>query len=86
MAEYRIVVARSAEREFVSLPLSVQRRITAMIDSLASVPRPPRVKKLAGTADLWRIRVGEYRIVYRIDDARRLVDITRIRHRKEVYR
>jgi len=86
VAEYRIVLARSAEREFLALPASMRRRVAVAIDTLATTPRPPRVKKLAGTADLWRIRVGDYRVIYRIDDERRVIDIAHVRHRKEVYR
>jgi mRNA interferase RelE/StbE len=55
------------------------------IDGLAANPRPPGVKKLRGTRDLWRIRVGDYRVIYRVDDAKRLVDISHVRHRREAY-
>lgn len=85
MAEYRIVLARSAERELLSLPGSVEARVVVAIDLLAQEPRPSGVKKLKGTSDLWRIRVGDYRIVYRIDDRKREIDISHIRHRKDVY-
>jgi mRNA interferase RelE/StbE len=86
VAEYRIVLARSAERELLSLPGSVEARVAVAIDSLAQEPRPSGVKKLKGTSDLWRIRVGDYRIVYRIDDRKHEVDISHIRHRKDVYK
>jgi mRNA interferase RelE/StbE len=49
------------------------------------MPRPPGVKKLRGSSDLWRIRLGNYRIIYRVDDRKRLIDITHIRHRKDAY-
>jgi mRNA interferase RelE/StbE len=55
------------------------------LERLASTPRPPGCKKLKGGDDEWRIRVGDYRIVYEIDDTARAVDVTRIAHRREVY-
>jgi mRNA interferase RelE/StbE len=55
------------------------------IDGLAVNPRPSGVKKLRGTRDLWRIRVGDYRVVYRVDDSERLVDVSHVRHRREAY-
>jgi mRNA interferase RelE/StbE len=86
VAEYRIVLARSAERELLSLPHNVEARVAVAIELLAQEPRPSGIKKLKGTADLWRIRVGDYRIVYRIDDRKREIDISHIRHRKDVYK
>ena len=53
---------------------------------LISNPRPPGVIKLRGAENEWRIRVGDYRIIYEIDDDKRLIAILRIRHRREVYR
>lgn len=85
MANYRVVLAKSAERELLKLPESIQLRIEKEIDLLPSTPRPPGVKKLVGTKDLWRIRVGRYRIIYRIQDIHKLIDITQIRHRKDAY-
>jgi mRNA interferase RelE/StbE len=63
----------------------VRDRIHAVIDGLATEPRPVGVVKLAGRAD-YRVRVGEYRVVYAVDDAERLVIVARIGHRREVYR
>ena len=85
MAEYRIVLARSAERELQGLPRPLQQRAVRAIDALAEDARPPGVKKLRGTADLWHIRVGDYLVIYRIDDRGRLIDVTHIRHRKDAY-
>ena len=56
------------------------------IDGLSGNPRPPGVRKLVGHESLYRIRVGQYRVVYDIDDQGRSIRITRIRHRREVYR
>jgi mRNA interferase RelE/StbE len=55
------------------------------VERLASVPRPPGCKKLKGGDKQWRIRVGNYRIVYEVDDVAKTVDVTRIAHRREVY-
>jgi mRNA interferase RelE/StbE len=60
-------------------------RVAPRLDNLASNPRPPGCKKLKGGDKEWRIRVGDYRVVYTIDDARLLVEVTRISHRREVY-
>jgi mRNA interferase RelE/StbE len=60
-------------------------RIVLRLEHLAATPRPPGCKKLKGGDKEWRIRVGEYRIVYVIDDRARTVDVTRIAHRRDVY-
>jgi len=85
MAEYQVVLARLAERDILKLPFQIQKRIELAIDRLCMNPRPGGVKKLKGGSGLWRIRVGDYRVIYRIDDSKRLVDISHIRHRKEAY-
>ncbi|MFQ5840469.1 MAG: type II toxin-antitoxin system RelE/ParE family toxin [Candidatus Methylomirabilales bacterium] len=85
MAEYRIVLARSTERDLRNLQRVLQLRLIKVIDTLATHPRPVGVKKLRGTRDLWRIRVGDYRVIYRIDDREQLIDVTHVRHRKEAY-
>jgi mRNA interferase RelE/StbE len=86
VAEYSVVFARSARRELERLRREVARRILARIEGLASNPRPPRCVKLQGAANLWRIRVGEYRVIYSIDDSARIVDISGVRHRNDAYR
>ena len=60
-------------------------RIMPRLERLATAPRPPGCKNLKGGDKEWRIRVGDYRIVYEIDDTARIVDVTRIAHRREVY-
>lgn len=67
------------------LTSTVVERILPRIRELADNPRPPGCKKLHGFKNRWRIRVGDWRIVYRIDDSQKVVDITRIAHRREVY-
>jgi mRNA interferase RelE/StbE len=85
LPDYRLVVARSAERDLAGLPNALQERIISAIDRLASEPRPPGVKKLKGPGSLWRIRVGDYRVIYTIRDKERVVDVSHIRDRKEAY-
>lgn len=86
MAEYSITFARSARKELEKLDAVWVRRIFPAIESLSLNPRPPNCKKLKGHHDLWRIRVGDYRVIYSIDDSRRVVDINAVRHRSEAYR
>ncbi|HEY4272368.1 MAG TPA: type II toxin-antitoxin system RelE/ParE family toxin [Candidatus Udaeobacter sp.] len=82
---YRVVVERSAEKDLRKLPLDVRSRVANVLRSLVNNPRPIGSRKLAGTKHDWRIRVGDYRVIYEIADSR-VVRVYRIRHRKEVYR
>jgi mRNA interferase RelE/StbE len=86
MPKYTITFARSARKELQSLPIDVAERLLKKIESLTINARPAGSKKLSGATDLWRVRVGDYRVVYKIDDNRRIVDVTVVRHRREVYR
>lgn len=86
MSTYQLTFARSARRDLEDLPRSVAARILARIEALAENPRPHGCRKLQGPSQLWRIRAGEYRVVYKIDDKDRIVDIAVIRHRSEAYR
>jgi mRNA interferase RelE/StbE len=86
MARYKVLVKPSADRALRKLPATVQKRIVVAIAELADDPRPPGAVKLSGEEDLWRIRVGSYRVVYEIRDAMLLVMVLRIAHRKDVYR
>jgi len=83
---YSLEFTASASREFRSLDRQVQRRITEKVDALCDNPFPSGSKKLKGEVEHFRIRVGDYRVVYRIDGKRVVVVIVRIGHRKEVYR
>ena len=84
---YQVEIKPSAKRELKKLPKKVIGEIVAKIESLADYPRPPGCKKLEGTRDtLWRVRTGDYRILYAIDDVIRIVDIHHIGHRIEVYK
>jgi mRNA interferase RelE/StbE len=82
---YTVTFAASARKELTGLPPDVIARLLPKIRELARNPRPAGCKKLHGYKNRWRIRAGNYRVVYAIDDTGKSVDITRIAHRKEVY-
>ena len=84
MADYRLDISRSAIKELEELPGSVIERVREKIRALSSEPRPPGSKKLRDRRD-WRVRVGDYRILYTIDDSQRVIDIGAIRHRSKAY-
>ena len=86
MACYRIVWKQSARKELRKIPKATIARIVALVDDLAENPVPPGVKKLAGTSHTYRIRTGNYRVVYNIDNHVLVVEIVRVGHRKEVYK
>lgn len=83
---YQVVVERAAEKDLKRLASGVRPRIVAAIVSLAKNPRPPGCRKLVGAENDWRIRVGDYRIIYEIADTVRIVRVNRIRHRRDAYR
>ena len=83
---YEVLIERTAERDLRSLPNTLFDRIVPRIKALAEAPRPPGCHKLAGSKNNWRIRIGDYRVLYEIDDARKRIRIFRVRHRREVYR
>jgi mRNA interferase RelE/StbE len=83
---YQIVMTVEARRNMLALPKGIVRRVHVCILALAEKPRPPKTKKLKSTGDLWRVRVGDYRIVYQIEDDRLMIVVIRIGHRREVYR
>jgi mRNA interferase RelE/StbE len=83
---YTIILSKPAVKALRSLQSNVNSRVGAAIDSLKEEPRPAGCKKLMGQEELWRIRLGDYRIVYAVDDVIRVVDIRRIGHRGDIYR
>jgi mRNA interferase RelE/StbE len=83
---YSLVIKRSAEKELKKLPVGDLRRVVDRIRGLTQQPRPSGCEKLSGEAERYRIRQGDYRIVYGIDDAAHVVEIVKIGHRREVYR
>jgi mRNA interferase RelE/StbE len=83
---YKVVISRSAEKDLSKLSKKVLLPISNAIDALEVNPRPPGCKKLKGaTENLWRIRVGDYRIIYAIADEVRIVDVRKVGHRKDIY-
>jgi mRNA interferase RelE/StbE len=83
---YTVEVLRRAQGSIAGLPASVAVRARAAIAALSHDPRPPGCKKLKAETQLWRIRVGEYRVVYTINDTARVVTVVKVGHRREVYR
>jgi len=85
MPDYRVTFARSARKELEILDDPIVRRIFPKIEGLAKLPRPAGCSKLQGGNNLWRIRIGDYRVVYTVDDHKMQVDVVAVRHRKEAY-
>jgi mRNA interferase RelE/StbE len=83
---YNVLLERVAERDLNRLATDVHDRIIEALQKLARNPRPPGCRKLVGTRNDWRIRVGDYRVIYEIADSAREVRVNRVRHRREVYR
>jgi len=84
---YNVLVTASAAKELESVDgKSLRSRLVDAIAVLAGDPRHAGAEKLSGTRDRYRVRVGDYRVVYSIDDDRRVVDVVKIGHRREVYR
>jgi len=87
VASYSVFIKTSAAKELAAVePRAVRARIVSRIQALARTPRPPGSQKLAGDEERHRIRQGPYRIVYSVDDERRIVEGVKIGHRREVYR
>ena len=86
MANYSVTFARSARKELEKLHPSIARRVMQRIEALATIPRPSGVIRLQGHKNLWRIRIGDYRVIYSIDDADRNIDVSVVRHRSDAYR
>ena len=83
---YEILVAPAAEREIRKLRPKQQTRILDQIEALRTEPRPRGVEKLSQNPRFWRIRAGDYRVIYFIDDQKRLTIVLVVRHRKDAYR
>ena len=86
MSQYEIVFARTARKELEALPHTIAARILKKVELLALNPRPSDSKKLHGHSSLWRIRVGVYRVIYIIDNDKKIVDVAIVRHRSDAYR
>lgn len=86
MASYRVEITRSAERQLGRLPRPDQERMARAMLALAEDPFPRGTRKLSGYDDVFRVRVGRYRILYSVSDAEVIIIILKIGHRKDVYR
>ncbi len=85
MANYTIVIGKSASKELAKLPLEVIDRIQLAINALTADPRPATCKKLKGFKDLYRIRSGDYGVIYKVEDQLLIIDVVRIGNRKDIY-
>ena len=83
---YEVYLERRAERDLKKLSAADFNRIVTRIKALADDPRPEGCRKITGSSSDWRIRIGEYRVIYEIDEKSWIVSVIRIRHRREVYR
>ena len=83
--QYELIIKPTAEKSLDKLPRPIRRRIVDAMKELRNHPRPAGVVKLAGDKNLWRIRIGSYRMVYEIHDDRLVVLVLRVAHRKDVY-
>ncbi len=85
MLRYSVAIKRSAQKELDALDDALFERIDTKILALAANPRTAGCKKLKGYKDHWRIRIGDYRVIYILDDSAKAVTITHVAHRREVY-
>ena len=83
---YEVYLERAAENDLKRLPTTTFHRNISQIRALAENPRPSGCRKLAGSKNDWRIRIGDHRVLYEIDEKVKAVRIMRVRHRREVYR
>ena len=83
---YELRWKRSAAKELKKLPREVARKVLGVVEQLPSAPHPPGSRKVVGTAHTFRIRVGDYRVVYTVLATELLIEVIRVGHRKEVYR
>ena len=83
---YEVYLERSAENDLKRLPTSTFHRIVHQIKTLAENPRPSGCRKITGSKNDWRIRIGDYRVLYEVNDRAKAVRVMRVRHRREAYR
>lgn len=86
MACYELIWKTSAERELRKLPRDAIARLVETAGTLATNPYPPGARKLIGTKDAYRVRVGDYRIIYEVQGKALIIQIIRVGHRREIYR
>ncbi|MDZ8070033.1 MAG: type II toxin-antitoxin system RelE/ParE family toxin [Nostoc sp. DedQUE08] len=83
---YKVEISRGALKQLKKIPSELQERIQIKIDDLATEPRPNKVKKLKGKENAYRIRVGDYRVIYDIFDDILMVNVVEVGHRKNIYK
>ncbi|OUL37178.1 addiction module antitoxin [Nostoc sp. T09] len=83
---YTVIISKSVQKQIDNLPNDVIERVIEKIQNLASEPRPDGIFKLKGSDNEYRIRIGDYRVRYEIDDESQLVQILQCKHRKDIYR
>ncbi|OYD96773.1 type II toxin-antitoxin system mRNA interferase toxin, RelE/StbE family [Nostoc sp. 'Peltigera membranacea cyanobiont' 210A] len=83
---YEVKFSKGAKKQFRKLPLDIQERIQTKINDLAIEPRPNGVKKLQGDDNSYRVRVGDYRVIYELNDDVLIVTVIKIGHRSEIYK
>jgi mRNA interferase RelE/StbE len=86
MPDFNVTFAKSASRELQRLDPPIARRVLVAIEKLSTQPRPSGCLKLTGSQNDWRIRIGEWRVIYTINDGKVIVNIVAIRHRSDAYR
>lgn len=86
MDSYKVEFKRSAKKALDKLPIPIRNQLAVKIYSLKDDPRPDGCKKLKGEIDLYRIRAGDYRVVYLIQDSKLIVMVVKVGHRRDVYR
>jgi mRNA interferase RelE/StbE len=83
---YTVSLKKRAEKQLAALPKDIASLILDRLETLANNPRPAGVKKLAGHQNIYRLRVGDYRIVYHIEDKHCIVVVIKVGHRQDIYR
>jgi len=83
--KYEVLLARSARKELEKLSRNIQTRIVRILEGFEDEPRPRGCVKLRGSKNLWRVRSGDYRIIYAIHEDEQLVDVSAVRHRSDAY-
>jgi mRNA interferase RelE/StbE len=83
---YKLVIKKQVKKDLDKIPLNYTRQITALIFSLAENPRPDGYKKLIGTDNIYRVRIGMYRVIYTIEDNILTITVVKAAHRKDVYK
>jgi mRNA interferase RelE/StbE len=86
MASYKVILKPSVEKDLRTLPASVVKRVFKQMEALADDPFSSRAIKLAGAEQLYRVRIGDYRLIYSVEKISRQVIVFYIRHRRDAYR